>query len=401
MPQYAYKAKSSAGAPVEGLVEAASEDLASELLRERGLHIESLDLRQASAFQVRFTFLQRVTPKDLVVFARQLAVMVSAAVALPKALRTTIRQTSNEKLRNILADVANEVEGGGRLSEALAKHPRIFSSFYINMIRSGETTGKLDEVLTFLADQQERDYDMISRVRGAMIYPIFVLVMMFVIGTVMMIFVVPQLTTVFRESGATLPVTTRMLIATSDFFVRYWYILIGFVVLVAVGTRFAVRTPVGRRYFDIVLLKVPVFGKLLRYMAISRLTRGLSTLIEGGVDVVAALRVVAGVVDNEVYREIIMETVREVSAGSTIASTWRGNKDIPNMVIQMVAIGEETGQLQKVLDRLTGFYLREVNAMVENLSRAVEPIIMVIMGVAVGVMVAAIILPMYSLAQQM
>jgi type IV pilus assembly protein PilC len=401
MPQYDYKAKDATGAPIEGIVEANNENLASDLLRERGLRVESLDLRHVDALQLRFTFFQRVTPKDLVIFARQIAVMVSAAVALPKALRTSLHQTESEKLRTILSDVANEVEGGGRFSDALAKYPKVFNSFYVNMVRSGETTGKLDEVLLYLADQQERDYDMIGRVKGAMIYPIFVMILMAIIGTGMMIFVVPKLIDVFRESNVTLPITTRMLIATSDFFVHFWYLILGAVVVAVVGTRWSYGTPGGRRFFDAALLHVPVFGKLMRYLTITRLTQGLSTLIAGGVDVVTSLKVVAGIVDNEVYRALIMHTVQEVSTGSTIASVWHGNKDLPNMVVQMVSIGEETGQLQKVLERLTGFYTREVNSMVENLSRAVEPVIMVILGVAVGIMCAAIILPMYTLAEQM
>jgi type II secretory pathway component PulF len=213
--------------------------------------------------------------------------------------------------------------------------------------------------------------------------------------------VVPQLVSIFQQSDITLPIMTRLLIATSNFFTRFWYLIVGLVVGAVLGIRWSYGTPGGRRFFDAFLLHVPVFGKLIRYMIISRLTRGLSTLIEGGVDVVSALKVVAGIVDNEVYRQLIMNTIQEVSSGSTIATAWHGNKDLPNMVVQMVAIGEETGQLQKVLDRLTGFYTREVNVMVENLSRAVEPIIMVILGVVVGGLVAAIILPTYSLAQQM
>ena len=310
MPQYAYKAKDAQGLPAEGVVEAANEDLASELLRERGLRVEGLDLRRTNTLQIRFTFLQRVTSKDLVVFARQIAVMISAAVALPKALRTTLRQTENEKLRTILMDVANEVEGGGRFSEALAKYPKVFNAFYVNMVRSGETTGKLDEVLTYLADQEERDYDMIGRVRGAMIYPIFVLGMIFIVGILMMIFVIPQLTSIFQQSGLALPIMTRMLIAASDFFQRFWYLIAGAVIAAVFGVRWSYGTPGGRRFFDAVVLRIPIFGKLIRYMIISRLPRGLSTLIEGGVDVVSALKVVAGIVDNEVYRELIMNTIQ-------------------------------------------------------------------------------------------
>ena len=402
MPIFSYKVKDAAGKLAEGAVEAESEAIAAELLRERGLQLMSLELREEPGLAGRqFTFLQRVTPKDLVIFSRQLSVMVGAAVTIVRALRTSARQTRNSKLRRIVTDVADEVEGGVRLSEALGKYPSIFGSFYINMVRSGETTGKLDEVLLYLADQQEKDYDLRSRVKGAMTYPIFVLVMLFIVGTVMMIFVVPKLTAILRESGVELPISTRILIGTSDFFVRFWYLVIGGAVGAVFGVRTAYRTPVGKRVIDAILLRIPVFGGLLRRIYITRITHGLATLIEGGVDMVTALKVVSGIVGNEVYRDGILQTVQEVAAGNSIAAVWKGRKEIPQMVSQMVSVGEETGKLQQVLVRLTEFYTREVNATVANLSTAIEPLIMVGMGLAVGGLVSAIILPMYTLAQQM
>jgi type IV pilus assembly protein PilC len=269
------------------------------------------------------------------------------------------------------------------------------------MLRSGETSGKLDEVLHYLADQQEKDLDLRRRVKGAMTYPIFVLAMLFLVGTVMMVFVVPKLTAVLRESGAELPVTTRMLIQVSDFFVGYWYLIVGGVLAAVFGGRAAYRTPAGKRVIDRVILHIPVFGPLLRKIYMTRITHSLGTLIEGGVDMVTSLKVVSGIVGNERYRETMVRTVQEVAAGNSMTTVWRGNRIIPDMVTQMVAVGEETGKLQQVLERLTDFYTREVNASVANLSTAIEPLIMVIMGVAVGGLVSAIILPMYTLAQQM
>ncbi len=402
MPIFSYKVKDARGAQLDGAVEAVDETQASEVLRERGYQVISVIAREEpSVGNMRFTFLQRVTPKDVVVFSRQLSVMVGASVAIVRALRTSARQTSNSKLRAIVLDIANEVEGGVRLSEAFNKHPRVFGSFYVNMIRSGETTGKLDDVLLYLAEQQEKDYDLRQRVRGAMTYPIFVLAMLFAVGTVMMIFVVPKLTAVLSESGVGLPVSTRILIAVSDVFVNFWYLIVGGVLGAVLGVRAAYRTPVGRRIFDGFVLRLPVFGSLLRRIYMTRITHSLSTLIEGGVDMVTSLKIVSGIVGNEVYRETLVRTVQEVAAGNSMTTVWKGNKAIPDMVTQMVAVGEESGKLQQVLERLTDFYTREVNASVANLSTAIEPIIMVVMGVAVGGLVSAIILPMYTLAQQM
>lgn len=402
MPIFSYKVKDSRGRELEGAVEAADSSQAGEVLRERGYQLLSLTQREETSIgSLRFTFLQRVKTEDIVVFSRQLSVMVGASISIVRSLRTAARQTTSPKLQRIVLDIASEVEGGVRLSDAFAKYPHIFGSFYVNMLRSGETSGKLDEVLHYLADQQEKDLDLRRRVKGAMTYPIFVLIMLFIVGTVMMVFVVPKLTAVLRESGADLPVTTKGLIVVSDFFVSYWYVIIGVVLGAVFGGRAAYRTPGGKRFIDKALLRIPVFGPLFRKIYITRITHSLSTLIEGGVDMVTSLKVVAGVVGNEAYREALVQTVQEVSAGNTMASVWKGRKEIPDMVTQMVAIGEETGRLQQVLTRLTDFYTREVNASVATLSTAIEPIIMLVMGVAVGALVSAIILPMYNLAQQM
>ncbi|MFA5853912.1 MAG: type II secretion system F family protein [Patescibacteria group bacterium] len=399
---YSYKVRDSRGATLEGAVEAENEEQAGNVLREHGYYVLSLIVRDEPSFTTRkFTFLRRVAPKDVVIFSRQLSVMISASVSIVRSLRTAARQTANPKLHEIVLDVANEVEGGVRLSDAFNKHSNVFGTFYVNLIRSGETSGKLDEVLQYLADQEEKDYDLRQRVRGAMTYPIFVMVMLFVVGAVMMIFVVPKLTDVLKESGVALPITTRMLIGVSDFFVHYWYVILGAVLGVVFGTRAFYRTPVGKRMLDAFILRIPIFGSLLKRIYITRITHSLATLIEGGVDMVTSLKVVSGVVGNETYREGLVQMVQEVAAGNSMATVWRNRKEIPDMVTQMIAVGEETGKLQQVLTRLTDFYTREINASVANLSTAVEPIIMVIMGVAVGGLVAAVILPMYTLAQQM
>ncbi len=399
---YSYKVKDSRGALLEGAVEAENEEQAGNVLREHGYFVLSLAARsEPSLATKKFTFLRRVSPKDVVIFSRQLSVMISASVSIVRSLRTAARQTANPKLHEILLDVANEVEGGVRLSDAFNKHASVFGTFYVNLIRSGETSGKLDEVLQYLADQEEKDYDLRQRVRGAMTYPVFVLVMLFVVGAVMMIFVVPKLTDVLKESGVALPITTRMLIGVSDFFVHYWYVVFGTAFGAVFGVRAAYRTPIGKRTLDAFVLRIPIFGSLLKRIYITRITHSLATLIEGGVDMVTSLKVVSGVVGNETYREGLVQMVQEVAAGNSMTTVWKNRKEIPDMVTQMVSIGEETGKLQQVLTRLTDFYTREINASVANLSTAVEPIIMVIMGVAVGGLVAAIILPMYTLAQQM
>lgn len=402
MPVYSYRAIGRDGKLINGFVEAETEAVASELLRERGYQIQRLDEKEeAKGLEIEITFLQRVTPKDVVVFSRQLSVLVSASVRLVDALKTVARQTLNPKLKRTLLDVSTEVEGGVRLSDALGKYPKIFGTFYISMVRSGETSGKLEEILLYLADQQEKDYDMRSKVKGAMVYPIFVVIMLFIVGTVMMIFVVPKLTDILAESGVDLPISTKILIGISDAFVHYWWLILGGIFGLIGLTKYAGSTPAGRRVLDHIILKIPVFGSMFRKIYVVRTTQSLSTLIQGGVDVVTSLKVVTDVVGNQIYHDILVETVEGVGAGNSINSIWKKHKEFPQMVVQMVAVGEETGRLQEVLDRLSKFYSREVEATVATLSTAIEPIIMIIMGLAVGGMVSAIILPMYTLAQQM
>ena len=400
MSIFKYKAIDEDKNIVSGLAEAASEDLAAESLQENGLSIISLK-EKSKAAGLNFDFiLNRVKIKDIVVFSRQFSVMTSANVTVVQALKILIDQTENVKLKMIISEVAYEVDGGSRLSDALAKRPNIFSNFYVSVIRSGETSGRLDEVLNYLADEMEKDYDMMSKIKGAMIYPAFVLSGLGVVGTVMMVFVVPKLTSILTESGGELPMSTKILIATSGFLTNYWWLLIIIIAGLFTGIRFYIKKPQGLRAFDALKLRLPIFGKLFQRIYLVRFTRSLNTLIVGGVAITDGLRITAEVVNNEIYKELINETVKEVEDGNSISSVFIDSKEVPKMVSQMMSIGEKTGKLDIVLERISQFYAREVSNIIANLMTLMEPIIMVIMGVAVGIMVAAIILPMYNMANQ-
>ena len=315
-----------------------------------------------------------------------------------QSLKILVDQTSNLTLKMIVSEIADEVDAGSPLSEALSKRPKVFSNFYVSVIKSGETSGKLDEVLGYLADEMEKDYDMMSKIKGAMIYPAFVLCALAAVGAVMMIFVVPKLTSILTESGTELPLTTKMLIGTSEFMTNYWWLLIIISVGLFLAVRFYISRPRGRRQFDLIKLKLPIFGHLFQLIYLVRFTRSMNTLIVGGVTISNSLKVAAEVVSNEIYRELIEKTIKEVEDGNSISSVFMDSKTIPKMVSQMLSIGEKTGKMDIILARITDFYSREIATMVANLMTLMEPIIMVIMGVAVGIMVAAIILPMYNLA---
>ena len=397
MPIFKYKAFDREKKLQEGLVEAADREYVGEILEEKGFSVVAISLVSGGK-RSGLNFLNRVGAKDIVVFSRQFSVLISANVAMVQALKILMDQTNNLILKMIVSEIADEVDAGSNLSEALSKRPKVFSNFYISVVKSGETSGKLDEVLNYLADEMEKDYDMMSKIRGAMIYPAFVLCSLGVVGVVMMVFVVPKLTTILEESGGELPLTTRILIGTSAFMSNYWWLLLIIIAALIFASRFYVSNPKGRRQLDYFKLKLPIFGHLFQLVYLVRFTRSMNTLIVGGVTISNSLKVAAEVVGNKIYQELIEKTIKEVEDGNSISSVFQNSKTIPKMVSQMLSIGEKTGKMDIILDRITNFYGREVSNMVANLMTLMEPIIMVIMGVAVGIMVAAVILPMYNLA---
>lgn len=399
MPVYDYKAKDSAGATLTGAVEAPNDIVAQDTLKERGLTVVALNERKRhTLFQSSLGFFNRVPKKDVVLFARQLAVMISATVPIVQALRILVKQTSNITFKIIISEIADEVDGGAKLSSSLARYPQAFSDFFIYMIRSGETTGKLDETLNYLADQQEKDYDLESKIRGAMIYPAFIVSAMIVIGVLMMIFVIPKLTEALLKGGAKLPLATTLLIGASNFLTHYWWLLIGLGAIVTVFGRLYLRTPRGRRQFDVLKFHLPVFGSIFEKIYLVRFSRSFSTLIASGIPVTKALEIVADVIGNIVYKELTLQTIEEVEAGNSIATVFVQSRVVPPMLPQMMIVGEQTGKLDLILDKLAAFYAKELENLVANLVSIIEPLILVVMGAAVAVIVMAVLLPMYNLS---
>lgn len=399
MAIYKYRVKDQQGKTLSGVVEAPTESEAVEILRDRGFFVLSLAatrLRHPRGLNMN---IGRVKYKDLVIFSRQLSVMISATVPIVQALRIVGKQTANPVFGDKIVEIANDVDGGMKLSEALGKHDKIFSYFFISMVRSGETSGKLDEILEYLADQMEKDYDLINNLKSSMIYPIFVICGMIGVGFLMMVFVIPKMTQMLKDAGAELPLLTRWLINISGFMAAYWIYIIIFFVALAFVFRIWTRSKGGKLVMDIVKVKTPVFGSLFRRIYVVRFTRSFATLIKGGVPIARALRVTAEVVDNKAYQELILDTVREVEGGNSVASLFSESDLMPKMLSQMMIIGEQTGKLDVVLDRLSNFYTREVDNAVRGLTSLIEPMILVIMGVGVGGMVAAVMMPMFKLAQ--
>jgi len=397
MALFTYQAEDHKGRQVTGLVEAGNESAALEILKEKNFQVYSLKKKSLFFNLGNLSIFRRVGRKDIVSFSRRFAVLVASNITIVQALKIIVAQTNNAHFRFELASVAQEVDGGVKLSDALARRPDIFSNFFTSVVRSGESSGSLSEVLNYLADEMEKDYDMMGKIQGAMIYPLFVIALMIGVGILMMTTVVPNLTSVMVETGMELPLSTRIVIGTSDFFQDYWIFLTLFLAAAGVGLSVALKTPGGRSRFDRLLLGLPVFGALVNKIAIVRFARSLNVLLIGGVPIAKALEITAEVVDNAVYRELISATIKEVEDGNPVSSAMNGSI-MPPMVSQMIGIGEETGKLDLVLQSIIGFYEREVANTTKNLTVLIEPIVMVVLGLGVGVMVSAIILPMYQMA---
>ncbi|MBP6943063.1 MAG: type II secretion system F family protein [Candidatus Buchananbacteria bacterium] len=399
MAIYSYQARNRRNQLVEGIVDALSEETVAQLLAEKDLTIITIKTVNTRSLNLQLArFVRHVRGRDLVIFFRQLAIMIEANVPIVKALRILVRQTENKYLKTVIAGVTEEVDGGARLSDAMSHFPDVFNNFIVNITRSGETSGRLSEVVNYLADQQEKDYDLKAKITGAMIYPAFILMSLFVVGLILMTFVVPQMTAILEDSGVPLPLITRILIAISSFLNHFWWgVLVALIALFFGGNTY-LRTPTGRRFIGRIQVKAPIVGGIFQRMYIVRITQSLSTLLRGGVPVAKALAIVRDVVKYSVYETILTETLQEVEEGNLMANSLATAPAVPIMVSQMISIGEETGELEKVLDKVTEFYSREIDNSVRNLSVLIEPVIMILLGIAVGGFIAAIILPMWQLS---
>lgn len=399
MSVYKYRAINAERQFIKGFVEASSVDSVIELLDDRDLIIVSLyETKRGLDLASKIPFFSKVQKKSLVIFFRQLSVMLAATVPIVQALRNLATQTDDNTLKEIINEMADDVDGGMKLSSAFGKHGQVFSNFYIAMIKSGETSGRLDKVLDYLATQTEKDYKLMSRIRGAMIYPIFIISALVSVGIVMIIFVVPKMTQLLKETGSELPFMTNLLIRSSDFMVSYWWLLLIIVGILIVLSQVFLRSTMGRSAWDKNKLKLPIFGNMFTMIIISRLSTSLSTLIKGGVPISRALLIASDVVNNEKFKELIKETVKEVEDGNSITTVFGRSKLVPAMMPQMLSVGERTGRMDEVLDKVGDFYSNEVDTTINSLTSLIEPMIMIILGVGVGVMVAAIIMPMFQIA---
>ncbi len=341
-----------------------------------------------------------VPSSEIVGFTRQFSTMISAGLPLTDALVILEKQTKNQLFGRAISQIVAEVEGGSSLSQALSRHPKIFDVIYIKLVEAGETGGVLDKVLAKLADTLEKDREFKSKTRGAFIYPVIVVVVMLVVLAVMMIFVIPRLTSLYSEIGAKLPLPTRILIGMSSFLRSFWWLLLILIALSVWGFKLFAATTAGGQMISNMMLRVPIWGKIRKALLLAQFTRTLGLLIGTGIPIIAALRVVSGLLDSPVYKEGIDFAIARVERGSPLYQPLAANPDFPPIIAQMLRVGEETGKMDEVLVRLSAYFESESENSIRNLTTALEPIILIVLGVGVAILVLSIILPIYNLTSQ-
>ena len=400
MKRYNYKAKDKAGKLVTGEVEASSQMVAAKLVRQRGLTVISILPARESLFGFVRKLRERISASDVTTFTRQLATMANAGLPITEAL-LILRQQTKGAMQKVVAQILTDVEGGESLSIATARHPQVFSPTYIALLKSGEVGGVIDEVLARLADNLEKQQEFSGKVKGALIYPAIIVVGMFVVGLVMMIFVIPRLTSLYGDFDAELPTATKILIGISGFFVNFWPFLIILIGGGLWGFSAYRKTPAGKRRTDELIFKLPIFGELQREVILTELTRTLALMVGAGVSILEALNITAGVVGNEVVADALRDASKQVEKGFPIAYSFSKHPEaFPFILSQMVAVGEETGKMEEVLGKVSHVFEVESDQKVKGLTSAVEPLVMIILGLGVGFLVIAIILPIYNLTSQ-
>ena len=401
MPIYSYKAYDKQGNVKQGTVEANDEETATHLLEDSNLTVTTMTEEEKKALAINIEdllpFLKRVSVKEKVIFTRQLSTMINAGLPLIECLNILSEQTKNKFFKEIIEEIAYDVEAGTNLSKSLSKHPGIFPEVFIGMVKAGEASGKLDEVLSKVADQLEGDYNMVSKIKSAMMYPAFILFFMVIIVGILIVFVMPQLKALFEDSGMQLPLPTRILLGLSSFLISYWWLALIILIGIIFGIRYWKHTPSGRKTWDLLKIKTPLIGNITQKIYMARFTRTLGTLLSGGISILEALKITSTTVGNSIYEESIGEIAKKVETGSLIATALKKDNLYPVMVYQMIEVGEKTGTADEILIRLAKFYENEADHLITGLSALIEPIIMVVIGVGVAIIVSAVIVPIYSL----
>ncbi len=392
-----YTAVNNVGAEKRGSIEAVSKDAAITALQRRGLIVVSVaDVSKSSIFEKDLAFFERIKTRDVVVLSRQIATLFDAQVSALQTFSMLAAEVENPLLARKLEEIASDVQGGMTISDAMSKHPAAFSNFYVNMVRSGEESGKLSEVFMYLADHMERNYELTAKARSALIYPAFVVVVFIAVMILLMTVVVPKLSDIIASSGQDTPFYTQIVMAISNFLVNYGVVVFVLFAITTIVVWYLERTGVTHIY-DI-KLKVPFLGKMFQKLYLSRISDNLFTMLSSGVPIVKALEVTADVVDDKTYAKILYGSTELVKSGSPVSEALEGHPEIPHIMILMLRVGEETGELSSILKVMSRFYRREVENAIDGIISLIEPAMIVALGLGVGVVLASVLMPIYNIA---
>lgn len=407
MPFYDYTAKSISDEVKTGSMETGSETELAHILRDQGFILTSArpsrpPLKIRNRLAEFFPVLFRVSLAEKMIFARHLAVMIGAGLSINRALDALSSQNANKSFAKIINQLNNDVKKGLPLAEAFSKYPKVFSELFVNMVKVGETSGGLESSLKILAGQLEKEHELVSKVRGAMIYPLIIITAMLGIGILMMTMVVPKLVQIFKEMNTQLPLATQIIISISNFLSRHWLFGIFAALVIFLIARFLLKTAAGKKTFDDILLRLPIFGDISRKINSARFARTLGSLIESGVPIVQGLQIVAGTMSNVHFQQSLTRSAADIQQGSQLGKIIKEFPRLyPPTVSQMVEVGEETGTLGEILIKLADFYEEEVGNTTKSMSAIIEPILMIIIGGAVGFFAISMIQPMYSVMSGM
>ncbi len=400
MKRFIYKAKNKEGKTVKGEVEASNANYAAKLVRKRGLLVLNIRPARQGIFSLIKKMRSRITTSEIAAFTRQLSTMINAGLPITESL-SILRMQSKTSLQPVVTQILADVEGGESLSKTLTKHPKIFSPTYVALIKAGETGGVLDKVLLRLADNLEKQQEFRGKVKGALIYPLIVIVGMVVVSLIMIIFVIPKLMSLYSDLNAELPLPTKILMAISSMLLRFWPLIVLLLGLAFLGFREYRKTSRGRRETDKLAYKVPIIGKLQHQVVLAELTRTLGLMVGSGVAILEGLNVTAGVVANTLISDALRDAAKQVEKGFPIAYSFAKHPQaFPYILSQMVAVGEETGKMEEVLFKVSRIFEMESEQKVKGLTAAIEPLVMIILGLGVGFLVISVILPIYNLTSQ-
>jgi type IV pilus assembly protein PilC len=401
--KFLYTAKTQKGEVQTGLIEAGSREGALSTLQGFGLVVLQVrEEKEQPLLEKLLAGFRRASTRDLSIFTRQLATLLSAQIPLIDALRTMFQQTENPNLKEAIFDTLSDIEAGASLSQAFSRHEAVFSPFFVQMVRSAEITGRLQEVFEYLADYLETQFNLNSKIKGAMMYPIFVLVLFAVVIAVMVTVVVPQLEQVFIDAGmdfARLPLTTQVLFGLGDFVRDYGVALLVAIVASIFAIRAYLKSAEGKMLVDAAVLRIPYFSDIARKIYLARFSETTSVMVKGDIPIAQALEVAGDVVGNTQYRYLVFEAAEAVRRGESISEALaRSGKEFPALITQMIAIGEKTGRVDEMMHRISQFYAKEVERLLANISELIQPILIIVLGILVGLLIGSIILPIFQLA---